>query len=352
MPIPINISASRGAAILDLSSWSTPTNVWLKIMEARQPGFCKKNNYELPVFEESAVLRWGKAFESAVIELAEKKQNSEIIDREKFFSYGDSSLINKKITCHIDGLYEDVLGYDLHLINKILHEGKTTSFFYYKDNFGEPGTDQVPVEYQVQCQHQMICTGAEKVILSVLVFPKRVDEWEKNGLFIEGPDSYDYKIMNENMSVNLYPDLWAKTLDQMGYFYQYEIKAHPELQKIMIENYNEFWEKYVLTGQPPKPTNYDDIKMLIRNPVGTIVATENIERLMSEYKNIKSEIGTGGNLAKRTDQIKTKVLEWMNSMESIEDLDGKDAKKWILKDRAGKRIGSYGKNKNGRLIFR
>jgi predicted phage-related endonuclease len=39
MPTPINISASRGAAILGLSDYQTPVQVWLQIMESRDPGF-------------------------------------------------------------------------------------------------------------------------------------------------------------------------------------------------------------------------------------------------------------------------------------------------------------------------
>ena len=87
MPTPVNISASRGASILGLSKWKTPVQSWLEIMEARQPGFCEKHKYKYPEFEETAVLRWGKAFESAIIELAERKQDDVIGFREKLFTY-------------------------------------------------------------------------------------------------------------------------------------------------------------------------------------------------------------------------------------------------------------------------
>jgi hypothetical protein len=342
MPTPINISASRGAAILGLSAWKTPVQVWLEIMEAREPGFCTAHNYELPIFEDSPALRWGRTFESAIIELAEKKRSEnieiKIIDREKFYD-------KNFMTCHIDGRY---------YCSEVLHEGKTTSDFYFREHFGEPGTDKVPVEYQIQCQHQMLCTGAKKVILSVLVFPRRPEEWEKLNIKPEyDKDKKQYFLMhyyNEGYFYILSPVTWARILFQMGYFHQYHINAHPELQTLMLEKYRVFWENHILTGIPPEPKIYDDIRALVRDPIGTIVTDENIERLMAEYKNIGEEISQSGPLAKRREQIKVSVLDWMRSASVTLDDDSTD--KWLLRDNTGRKIVSYGKDKNGRLGFR
>jgi predicted phage-related endonuclease len=348
MPKPINISASRGAAILGLSKWSTPVNIWLQIMESRYPGFCQENNYEYPEFEETAQIRWGKAFEDAIVELAELKQNMKIIDREKLYSNDYVNLVNgvskldPMVTCHVDGWYD--------YYSEPLHEGKTTSVFYYRDNFGEPGTDQVPIEYQIQGQHQMICTGAEKVILSVLVFPRRVDEWEEMGWEVINDEDYGYMMeLNKNNNPH-HMEYWARILDQMGYFHQYEIKKHDELQKLMISHYSEWWEKHVINKIPPEPKSYDDIKLLVTEPIGTIVADEKIERWIGEYKDIGKEISDGGPLAKRREQIKVDILKFMMESGYVEDDDSKD--KWILRDRSGKKLISYGKNKKGFWIFR
>lgn len=327
MPKPINISASRGAAILGVSKYQTPVEIWLQIMEDIEPGFCEDNNYALSVVEDNAAMRWGIAFESAIIDLAEKKNNQKIVFREKFFE------IDIFITCHIDGSYTPC-----NHNSNILHEGKTTTQYYFKDNFGESGTDQVPIEYQIQCQHQMICTGANEVILSVLVFPKRPEEWENEGWHID----YDNHITSTKE--------WAKVLNEMGYFHQYKIKAHKELQDNMIHHYTEWWNTYVIEKIPPQVKTYNDIKLLVRDPVGTIVASETVERLMNEYNQIKSEIGNGGTLHRRMNQIKTHVLDWMNISEKIIDDDSQN--KFILRDRAGKKLASYYKDKNGRLIFK
>lgn len=342
MPIPINISASRAAAILARSEYGTKTDIWLEIMESREPGFCEKHNYEKPERAENAVMRWGTAFEDAICELAEGRQGEKIFMREELGIYYQdenneygilgtggfrSDYKYPQITCHIDGLYEN--------LTKTLHEGKSTSQFYFNDNFGEPGTDAVPMEYQIQCQHQMICTGAEKVILSVLVFPKRADDWEAMGWLIRGSEMVrkrDNWLADDSIKI---AD-WAKTLDQMGYFHQYEIAANPELQKLMLEKYEIFWNENVLKKIPPEIQNYDDIKKLIREPVGTIIADEQTERFALEYQQINDE---SGKLKKRKSEVKTQILKRMVALDST--IDDESEKKWILRDGAGNKLGQY-----------
>jgi YqaJ-like viral recombinase domain len=334
MPTSINISASRGAAILGVSKWSTPVNIWLQIMESREPGFCERNKYQYPLFEESAAIRWGKAFESAIIELAESKQNARIINREEFFEKRKYNFL----TCHIDGQYV----FDPHHIPGFLHEGKTTSYFYWLENFGEPDTDRVPIEYQVQCQHQMICTGAEKVILSVLVFPRRVEDWEEMGWRITEATNLLFN-MSYNKGIGINPFKWAENFDQQGYFHQYEIPADPALHERMIYNYTQWWEKYIIGKTEPEPQTYDDIKLLVREPVGTIIASEAELTLLDEYKTTNAELKT---FNPRLDQIKTAVLNSWRKRE-IAAIDDDSEKKWIIRDGSGRKVANYGPDKNG-----
>jgi hypothetical protein len=340
MPTPLNISASRAGAILGMSQYSTPLQVWLQIMESREPGFCEKHNYQIPEFEYNSAMKWGHAFESAVIELAEEKQNLNILCREKFFATDGHYL-----TCHVDGIYN----YD-EFNPMILHEGKTTSAQYFYSAFGEPGTDRVPVEYQLQCQHQMICTGAEKVILSVLVFPKRVEEFEAEGWTPMLHKKGYYYLYNESKKKATTPENWAITFNDIGNFHQYVITAHSDLQKLMLEAYADFWNNYVLTGTPPEPKNYDDIRAICREPVGTIISTPEIENLISEYKQIGSEISSTGTLAKRREQLKTQILNFSRTAGFTEDDESKD--KWIIRSQDGKKLASYGRTEKGTFIFR
>ena len=221
----------------------------------------------------------------------------------------------------------------------ILHEGKTTSLFYHKDNFGEDGSNRVPIEYQIQCQHQMICTGAEKVILSVLVFPRRTESWEAEGWEIKQNSYGVYHLHRENHNEKLDVLDWAFSLEQMGYFHTYEIKADADLQAEMIKYYMDFWTNHVLTGIPPRPEGYEDIKLLVREPAGTIIANDYITSLSREYKDIKKETGASGDLAKRAKWCKVKILDYMRQTEST--LDDDSEKKWILVDIAGGKLNQY-----------
>lgn len=309
MPEPIGLSASRGAAVLGLSSYQTPVEAWLRMMEQREPGFCIANGHITPDPVDNASIRFGHAFEDAIIRLSESAHGYKIRKREKFYTHSEHDFL----TCHIDGMYSD----------GALHEAKTTSEFYYRENFGEPGTDRVPVEYQIQVQHQMMCTGASECVLSVLVFPRRPDEWEKMGI---APDEISRTA-------------WANTLAEMGYFYQYVIKSNPVLQSLMLMRYMEFWQENIIGRRAPDVRTYDDIKKLCPAPVGTIIATETIERLMDEYRDIKREIGESGPLAKRASQIRVAVLDYMRGADGV--MDDESVDRWILRARDGRKLASF-----------
>jgi len=364
--LPIGISGSRAAAILGMSPWATPFSVWQDIMEKRQPGFNAAHKYDYEAFEGNASTRWGLAFEDAIIKLAEGKAGEKIDNREKEYKHKDFDYV----TCHIDGNYHPYTPIDRHK----LHEGKTTTAFGFSDKWGEPGTDKIPVEYQTQVQHQMLCTGADECIVSVLVFPKRPDDWEAEGWYITDDQTEGFTVIrNDNIKeigepetlidgddVQLKRQLmrapWYNTrfmsmaLDMMGYFHQYTVPANRDLQQLMLDKYRVWWTKYVLGETPPEPADYSDIRAMITEPVGTIIVDDDTARWFKEYKSIGSEIGSGGNLAKRRDQLKVLILTNARALEAT--LDDESTDKWIFRDDKGDKLGSYGRTKKGAMVFR
>ena len=324
------VSATRGAAILGMSPYMTQFAAWQNIMERRQPGFNAAHKYDYEEFEGNTSTRWGKAFEDAIIKLSEARYGYTILDREYHAFHPDHDYIH----CYLDGKYtsmEDGL---------TLHEGKTTTAYGFGDKWGEPGTDKIPVEYQIQVQHQMLCTGADSVIVSVLVFPKRPDDWEETGIV---PDENNYL-------VNDVAARWSRVLDEMGYFHQYTIPANRDLQALMLDKYKEWWTRYVLTETPPEPADYSDIRSMITEPVGTIIVDDDTARWFTEYKSIGSEIGITGSLAKRRDQLKVLILKNARALEST--LDDESTDKWIFRDDQGNKLGSYGRTAKGTMVFR
>jgi hypothetical protein len=251
------------------------------------------------------------------------------------------------ITCHIDGIYE----------GEILHEGKTTSAFAFREKWGQPGTDHIPRSYQVQVQHQMLCTGAGEAIVSVLVFPETPDAWEAMGWkpVVETLSTgKTYYTLNRNCEPGdskpvdiVQVEYWARALSEMGYFHQYPVQANREAQRRMVEAYREFWEKHILTGIPPEPRNYDDIKRLCPEPKSTIIVPDYIERKIAEYKGITEETARAKN---RKERLKTIITKYAAEHEGVLDDESKEAV--IFRNSSGGKLGSWSKNKNGTLVFR
>jgi hypothetical protein len=347
MPQPIDLSASRGPAVLGVSGFQTQFSVWQEMMEQREPGFNASRGFVLPEREETAAIRWGLAFEDAIAGLAGVTG-----DRQKFIT-------EKKrpyITAHLDGTIDP--------INKI-HEGKTTNIHSYREKWGDPGSDRVPAEYQVQGQHQSIlvphCGGVQ---ISVLVFPKRPEEWEKEGLFVEHLKEEKYQ--NDHIEKSLWvircPEPgsekigfpwtvtcydWARTLSQMGFFHTYTIAPDRDLQKTMLDAYQQFWQKNIVEKIAPEPGDYDDVRRMFKEPHGIVLATEQVARWVAEYVTIGEEIGTAGPMAKRRNQIKTMVLDFARKASPTFDEDAKN--KVLIQDVQGNTIATFdGKTFRGR----
>lgn len=352
---PIGISASRGASILGLSDYRTPVSAWLQLMEERHPGFCQAHGYIAPQRQDSAPLRWGSAFEDAVLVEAGKamsyssedkksKTPANIYDREGFYCawfdgnpVTETNLVDSDsavITCHIDGRYSD----------KILHEGKTTTDMACRMKWGTPGTDRVPSDYQVQTQHQMACTGADECIVSVLVFPDTQDALELLGWRVTKLESDTPETVTRKLTPSMRKK-WASVLADMGFFHQYVVPSRKDVQKEMLDRYAGFWNDHVLKEVPPPVQGYGDIQSLFPSPVGTLVAPMEISSWVNEYQDIGKEIGASGALAKRKEQLKVLILEWARTQREYA-LDDESQEKVVILDATGKRLASY----NGKMF--
>lgn len=339
----IGISATRGSAILGLNSWKTPLLAWQELMEKKKPGFNAERGFILPEREDKAVFRWGNAFESAVVELAESAQNDSIKDLEKY-----SAKVFKKIKpmpfCYLDGVYQSTER------GLILHEGKTTFERAFYKSWGEPGTDRVPEHIQIQVQHQMMCTNADECIVSVLVFPFDVEEREEAGWSVVKTNypngSEYYRLGNDKTGDTKLPRQWADTLNDLGYFHQYPVATAPDVQQSMREVYEDFWGRYVIPEVAPACTDYDDVKRLFTAPKGELIIPDYMVDRCAEYKAIGKEIGAGGDLKKRQIQLKTEIVSFLRDKTTVESDDAQE--RVVCLDSEGNKVGSF----NSKGIFR
>ena len=308
---PRKISASRGAAILGLSPYKSRVDVWRDLVFEIWPEIAEERGYAIPEPVENSAVKWGLAAEDMLIRIASKMRGQKILKREKYYA-----TLSCQITCHIDGMYAD----------GVLHEAKTTSQRAYSARWGEPGTDLVPIEYQVQAQHQMYCTGAKQCIITVAVFPKTPDEYEKSGV------EFDAKV-------------WEKWLVATGSVYQYVIDRNDDAINAMVKTYNHFYENYVLAMREPKVESFDDLKILLPWPTGELVATERIEEICGEHATIADEMDA---LKKRQDEIKTEIGRFIQ--EFIQGRFVADADKIEIYGKSARKICTYSKTKTGTML--
>lgn len=352
LPLIGTISGSGAAAVVGLNPYQSQVEKWQAIMEELHPGFNAARGYDFTPFTGNASTRWGTAFEDAVIGLAEDRAGMSICFREmvatheweKQFITERAWILNKAVaSCHIDGEY---LSDESKSDTRTLHEGKTTSEMVFRKKWGSPEDGRLPPEYAIQVQHQMMCTGADSCILSVLVFPKAPDEWEKIGWEVMPDNGAGYRLFKVGSSVDDFdtPYDWARVNARQGYFHQYHIQAHPVAQAALKAAYSDFWSRYVIPQIEPPCRTYEDVKRLFVDPKGTIIVDDEIESLCTEYKLINSQIGASGRLAKRKAKIRRMVLDYMRRADPMVGDDNRE--KTVMVSRTGKPLMSY----NGKAL--
>lgn len=141
------IGGSGAAGILGVSPWSSPFDVYAEIVLGHQ-------------IEESKDMKRGNLFEPVVVQMFEEAEGlattPSVFARNKKHEW----LIGTPDRLVVSGPGEEAPIAGL--------EAKTAHFFA-ADGFGEPGTDEVPEHYLLQCAHYMAVTGLDLWYLAVLI---------------------------------------------------------------------------------------------------------------------------------------------------------------------------------------
>lgn len=218
-----HIGASEAAAVLGASNYMTPLELYY-----RKRG-------ELPEVTETTPMRVGKALEPIVRELYQEQTGNRVVC--------DQWLLVSKahpfMAATLDGAVE---GTSRLVELKTAHPRSS-------GEWGEPGTDEVPVSYLLQVQHQMIVAGAEAADIAVLI------------------GNADFRV--------------------------YTVPRHDVLCERIIEAEAEFWEA-VKTGKPPKeqPTDAAVLARIAPKILDTIDLSDNPEAAadIEVYRSIGAEI--------------------------------------------------------------
>lgn len=250
------IGGSDAAAVCGLSKYKTPYQLFL---EKTGDNVNQINN---------DYVYWGNTLEDVVANEYEKRTGKKLTTTTQ-------TIFSKEhpfMCANVDRLIVDD--------NAIL-ECKTSSS-YMRNQWGEPGTDQVPTHYLLQCAHYAIVLNAAYVDLAVLI------------------DSHDYRI------------------------YRYE--RNQALEEKLIEHEKKFWFDHVLKNVPPLPINNQDAVKLWNSSVsGMVTANSIIQQKIAELKEVKDQTKQ---LEEKKSQIELLIKQYLRNDDTLVDSFGAKIATW------------------------
>ena len=148
--------------------------------------------------------------------------------------------------------------------------------------WGDETTDQVPEYYLVQLMHYLYVLGQQMGFFAVLI------------------------------GGNEYRD--------------YEIPFDAELAELASARCVEFWNKHVLTGEPPPLTARDDLSAIFRFSPGTkIDATPDIEEAVAKLSEIRRK---SRELKAEDEEVAAQIKLFIGENETLAGTDGKPLATW------------------------
>jgi putative phage-type endonuclease len=246
------IGGSDIGAILGLSKFRTPVEVWME-----KTGKETKQLDSLP-------LRFGSFAEEFVASEYARATGFELLRDESIYIHPTHSFMS----AHIDRF---VLGAGIDRPPTRILECKTANPFA-RGEWGEPGTDQVPMSYLCQCIWYMAITGIEQCDLAVLF------------------GNSDFRI--------------------------YEIERDLELEALVIEKALDFWNEYVLKDTPPPAQTEGDYQALFKksDPSKTIEANLKTVELIRQLQSLGKQ---SSDVDEQITQIKQHIMNEMKEAEVL-----------------------------------
>jgi len=255
------IGGSDIGAILGLSRFKTPLEVWME-----------KTSKEIKRLD-SLPLRFGSFVEEFVANEYSRATGFELLHDESIYLHPEHSFMS----AHIDRF---VLDGGASAPSRIL-ECKTANPFSSGD-WGEAGSDQVPMSYLCQCIWYMAITGIDKTDLAVLF------------------GNSDFRI--------------------------YEIDWDQGLEELVIAKASAFWNEHVLKDIPPPAQNEADCQTLFNkgDPAKSVEAKQETLELAKRLQLLNREIDVR---EEEVSSIKQTIMSQMGEAELL-TYQGKTLATW------------------------
>ena len=250
------IGGSDIGAILGLSKFRTPLEVWME-----KTGKETKQSDSLP-------LRFGSFAEEFVASEYARATGFALLHDESIYIHPTYPFMSAHIDRFVLG---DAIGNEMGNTASRLLECKTANPFS-RGDWGEQGTDQVPMSYLCQCIWYMAITGIEQCDLAVLF------------------GNSDFRI--------------------------YEIVRDLELEALVIEKALHFWNEHVLRDNPPPAQTEADYQALFKksDPSKTIEANPKTVKLIQQLQSLSKQ---SGDVDEQITQIKQHIMNEMKEAEVL-----------------------------------
>jgi putative phage-type endonuclease len=243
----LGIGGSDVAIIFGMSSYKTPYQLYLDKTEED-----KIDN------EMTEVQYWGNVLEPLIIKEFEKRNNVNVVKENTIVHP-----FHQFMRANIDGFIPEW--------NSVLEI--KTSVQFKSDEWGEEGTDQIPIQYLLQVAHYCSCLNADNAHIAVLI----------------GGSKYKQYLYERNF------ELEDKIIDACKYFW------HCVQNKI-----------------PPEPINITDIKLMYpkNKELKFKKINPNLEKNLNKIIEIKQKIK---DLTSSEENNKIEIMKYMEDAECLLD---------------------------------
>lgn len=259
------LGGSDAAAVLGISPWRTPLDLWRDKVQPAMPENADPARMR--------VLERGKRMEPYIVDLLAAETDLAILARNQRYVDPEFAFLAAEIDA------EALLPERSEPVNV---EIKTVSPFKAKD-WGDIGSDEIPVYYTAQAQHGLMVSARALCIFGVLI----------------GGD--DFRV--------------------------YRVERDDEIIAAMRAREVAFWREHIETMTPPPATTPGDIDSLFRRDAGTAVeATPEIAAALSELRALQAEQGA---VEMRIEGVKSAIKAHMGEAARL-TCQGRDVATWKM----------------------
>lgn len=266
------LGGSDAAAVLGLSPWATPVELWAQKtgkVHKEEPDDARKRMFERGHKLEPFIR------DMVIDKLRERGHTVELIATNQRYIDPEYDFL----ACEID--------FELMLDGEHINcDAKSVSGFARK-KWGDEDTEDVPIEYAAQFMHGLMVTGRNRCLVAALRSFDDVDIF--------------WTIRDDETIAGMRPKLVS------------------------------FWLDHVVTGEPPDPMVFTDIKYLFPKDNGqSIEATAEVSAKVRELADVKRQIKV---LEEREEELTFAVADFISPNSLLTD-EGKEIASWKSQDSA------------------